>query len=106
MTPIYHITSASEAQQAMKSGEYTPAAFKRDRFIHCSYKHQVSDVVNRLFRGRTDLVLLEIAPDQLGCKVVDENLEGGSQLFPHIYGRLKMSAVIRIHDLAGDSAGI
>jgi uncharacterized protein (DUF952 family) len=101
LTPIYHITSATEAQEAKQSGEYVPSGFEREGFIHCSYAHQVNDVANRLFRGRTNLVLLEISPNLLNCKIVDENLEGGSQLFPHVYGRLNMSAVVAIHDFSG-----
>jgi uncharacterized protein (DUF952 family) len=97
-TPIYHITSVLEAEAARKSGEYVPRDFEREGFIHCSYAHQVAGVAKRLFSGRSDLVLIEISPDRLDCKVVDENLEGGSQLFPHIYGRLKMSAVVAIHN--------
>ncbi len=37
-------------------------------------------VANRIFRGRPDLVLLEIDPAELDCTVVDENLEGGSDV--------------------------
>jgi len=99
VTPIYHVTSKAEVEQARKLGEYVPGGFDREGFIHCSYAHQVSGVLNRFFKGQTGLVLLEIAPDRIGCKVLDENLEGGSELFPHIYGRLKMSAVIAVHEL-------
>jgi uncharacterized protein (DUF952 family) len=102
---LYHITSRQEATAASKSGVYEPAAFAREGFIHCSYAHQVLAVANRIFRGRPDLVLLEIDPAALDCRVVDENLEGGSELFPHIYGRLPMSAVIRTHDFPCDSEG-
>jgi uncharacterized protein (DUF952 family) len=34
----------------------------------------------------------------LSCEVIDENLEGGAELFPHIYGRLPMSAIVGTHD--------
>ena len=95
---IYHITSAGEARAAGESGEYAPEAFALEGFIHCSYAHQLPSVANARFKGRTGLVLLEIDPAQLNCKVVDENLEGGTELFPHIYGRLPMSAVVRIRD--------
>jgi len=90
---IYHITSEREATEAQVSGEYTPLDFPREGFIHCSYAHQVDGVLKRRFQGRSGLVLLEIDPGQLTCKVIDENLEGGTELFPHIYGRLPMSAV-------------
>ena len=94
---LYHITSEREARAATQAGKYTPAAFNREGFIHCSYAHQVLATVNRIFRGRSDLVLFEIDPALLDCQVVDENLEGGTEVFPHIYGRLPMPAVVRIH---------
>lgn len=105
MERIYHITSKQEVTEATKSGVYEPTAFGREGFIHCSYADQVAAVANRIFRGRPDLVLLEIDPAIVGCRVVDENLEGGSTLFPHVYGRLRMSAVVRIHDFPCDSGG-
>ncbi len=96
---IFHITSAGAARDAARSGTYAPNAFDADGFIHCSYARQVPSVANRFFAGHTDLVLLEIDSSRLTCRVVDENLEGGADLFPHIYGRLPMSAVVRVHDL-------
>jgi uncharacterized protein (DUF952 family) len=105
MTRIYHITSKQEASEAQKTGIYTPAAFAREGFIHCSYANQVLAVANRIFRRRPDLVVLEIDPDTLDSKIIDENLEGGSELYPHVYGRLRMSAVIRIHSFPCDAEG-
>jgi uncharacterized protein (DUF952 family) len=99
---LYHITSEAEARKAAMAGEYTPAAFDREGFIHCSYAHQVLATLNRIFKGRTDLVVLEIDPALVGCRVVDENLEGRKELFPHIYGRLRMSAVTRVHQVPPD----
>jgi uncharacterized protein (DUF952 family) len=96
---IFHITSEQEAKAAQRAGEYIPARFGEEGFIHCSYERQVAGVLDRIFKGRTDLVLLEIDPAKLPCKVVDENLEGGAELFPHIYGRLPMSAVVGIRKL-------
>lgn len=104
--PIYHITSAFAAGEAGISGEYVPETFIIDRFIHCSYVHQVAAVASRRFQGRTDLVLLEIDRTKLRCEVIDENLEGGAELFPHVYGSLPMSAIIRIHEFRCDDAGL
>jgi uncharacterized protein (DUF952 family) len=102
MRRLYHITSSTAAVDASQRGEYTPAAFGREGFIHCSYAHQVRATLERIFSGRTDLVVLEIDPDKLSCKIVDENLEGGAELFPHIYGHLPMSAVVKVHSLPLD----
>jgi uncharacterized protein (DUF952 family) len=96
---IYHITTAQAVEAAQKSGEYAPEGFALEGFIHCSYAHQIQGVLQRRFQGRTNLVLLEIEPSRLPCPVVDENLEGGTELFPHIYGRLPMSTVVGIKKL-------
>jgi uncharacterized protein (DUF952 family) len=97
VSALFHITSAEEAGDAVRAGVYAPGAFEAEGFIHCSYSRQICDVANRLFSGRSDLVLLEIDRTQVTCRVVDENLEGGAQLFPHIYGRLQVGAVVKIH---------
>jgi len=105
VTTIYHITSADEAAAAVRSGTYAPAAFDADGFIHCSYPWQVLDVANRRFAGRANLVLMEIDRAKLACEVIDENLEGGADLFPHIYGRLPIAAVVQVHPFPCGAAG-
>jgi uncharacterized protein (DUF952 family) len=96
--PIYHITSAREAAPSRESGLYAPSAFEHDGFIHCSYEHQLCGVANRLFLGQADLVILEIDPSRVDSPIVDENLESGVELFPHLYGRLPMHAVVAVHE--------
>ncbi len=98
MQPIYHITTKTEADAAVSSGEYTPQTFADEGFIHCSYAGQVQGVANRYYRGQDELVLLEIDPAMLTCDVIDENLLGGDELFPHVYGRLPMASVTAITD--------
>jgi uncharacterized protein (DUF952 family) len=105
VTRIYHITSAGEAAAAARSGTYAPAAFDADGFIHCSHPWQVLDVANRRFAGRADLVLMEIDPTKLACDVIDENLEGGTDLFPHVYGRLPIAAVVEVHPFPCGATG-
>lgn len=96
---IYHITLNEEWSTQFPSGTYTPANFLKDGFIHCSTKAQVQAVADRFYRGQPGLVILEIAPLKLGQQVVYENLEGGSELFPHIYGALPISAVEKVYTL-------
>ena len=94
---IYHITSAAEAAAAQASGIYEPTGFPSEGFIHCSYRHQLNGVAARWFQGRSGLVVFEIDRSRLACRTVDENLQGGSELFPHIYGQLPLAAVVAIH---------
>lgn len=93
---IYHITTEEAWQQAKPSGWYTPSNLAVDGFIHCSALKQIPPVAKRLFAGQTGLVLLQIQTNRLDVKVVYENLEGGAELFPHIYGKLNVSAVSRV----------
>lgn len=96
---IYHITPNEEWSSQFPLGTYTPANFVKDGFIHCSTKTQVQTVANRFYRGQSGLVILEINPYQLDPQVVYENLEGGSELFPHIYSLLPISAVEKVYTL-------
>ena len=91
---IYHITSADEWQKAKFKNEYLPAGYTADHFIHCSYKEQVAATANRYYSGQTGLILLKIDSSLLRAAVKEENLVGGKELFPHIYGSLPISAVI------------
>jgi uncharacterized protein (DUF952 family) len=103
--PLFHITTAAEIDAARIHGEYRPAAFAREGFIHCSYGRQVLATADRIFRGRDGLVLLEIDARRLTSPVVDENLEGGSELYPHIYGPLPMDAIRAVYAFPPDASG-
>lgn len=105
MNWLYHITTETEAVTAQRLGEYVPKGFGREGFIHCSHPSQVAAVANRIFRGQKNLVVLKIDPAKVGCAIVEENLEGGSELYPHIYGRLSMSAVAAVLPFPCDGAG-
>lgn len=105
MTRIFHITSAAEWSRAKANGEYAADSLPSEGFIHCSDRHQVIDVANRLFRGRRDLVLLHIDPGKLPVEVRYENLEGGRELYPHVYGPIGLDAIVEITVLAPGDDG-
>ncbi len=90
---IYHITSLAEWNIAQARGEYQPQGFVQDKFIHCSYLHQLLTVAHRFFRGQNGLVILVIESSKINSSLVEENLEGGTELFPHLYSLLPTTAV-------------
>ena len=102
---LFHITSRAEWEAAQRAGEYRPHGFAREGFVHCSYAGQVIRTANKFYRGVNGLVLLVIDPTRLTCRVVEENLEGGSELFPHAYGPLTIDSVIDIHAFPCDHDG-
>ncbi len=105
MQTLFHITSANEVAKAQAQGWYEPADFAREGFIHCSFQVQVVGTAGRYYRGRDDLVLLEIEPESVAGEVVIENLTGGDELFPHLYGRLPWTAVKRVHPFPSGDDG-
>lgn len=95
---IYHITSRIAWEDARRSDLYEPEGYSREGFIHCSEIGQVRATAGRFYSGQEGLVLVEIDTTCLRASVVYENLEGGRELFPHIYGRLNLKAVARVMD--------
>jgi uncharacterized protein (DUF952 family) len=49
-----------------------------------------------LFRGKADLVLLCIDRKLVVAPIRDENLDGGKDRFPHIYGPVNLDAVRQV----------
>ena len=98
--PIYHLALRDEWQAAVEGNEpYRRSTLGRslddEGFIHCSFADQVTMIADLIYRGRPDVLLLVIDPSRLQAEVRVENLEGGGQLFPHIYGALPVEAVLR-----------
>jgi len=100
---LFHIASA--ADWAAREETYAPASFASDGFIHCSTAAQIEAVAKRLFRGQANLLLLTIDPSRVQADIRYENLEGGEEQFPHIYGRLSRNAVVTVQALHVGHAG-
>jgi uncharacterized protein (DUF952 family) len=105
MTVIYHITTRRDWNQAMAVGAYTPDSLAAEGFIHCSTARQVIATANRLFAGRSGLVLLCVETDRVTAEIRHENLEGGTTLFPHVYGVLQLASVCAVHDFPSQNDG-
>ena len=105
MSLIFHITSAADWEQAKTGGAYAADSLSSEGFIHCSDRHQVIQVANRLFRGRRDLLLLTVDRDRLTPDVRYENFEGGTELYPHVYGAIPLDAIVEVVMLEPDDDG-
>lgn len=96
---LVHLCSAQEWSQAR--GELRPDSLRRQGFVHLSAPEQVHLPANRLYAGRTDLVVLRIDPTRLGSPVRWEPgapTDPEAMLFPHLYGPLPVAAVIDLVD--------
>lgn len=96
MAVILHITERAAWEKARTAGAYETLTLASEGFIHCSEPRQVIRVADERFRGRAGLVLLEIDAGRVGPEIRYENLEGGEELFPHVYGPLNLDAVVGV----------
>ncbi|MGD9494283.1 MAG: DUF952 domain-containing protein [Bacteroidales bacterium] len=110
---VLHITTYKEWEKAKKEGEYTASSLKSEGFIHCSTQKQTVDTANIFFKGQIGLALLCIDENKLKSEIKYENPTGGGQhdpsvgnLFPHIYGPINISAVIKVVDFSPNETGM
>ena len=94
---IYHIVSKSDWAAVGELEYYRGDTLDTEGFIHCSTIEQVLDPANYLFKGRDDLLLLQIDPEKLSAPLKYED-GGDGCLFPHIYGSMEVSAVVNVVD--------
>ena len=97
-SPLFHLAMPDDWRAARdRGGPYEMSTrgltLEAAGFIHLSFHHQVPVVAQRFYADVPDLVLLTIDPDALVDEVRVENLEGGTELFPHLYGPLPLDAV-------------
>jgi uncharacterized protein (DUF952 family) len=100
MSRIFHIVAEPDWRAACELGSYAPASLELEGFVHFSYGHQVARTANARFRGQQDLLVVEVDPRQLAQPVVDEDLYGSNEEFPHVYGAIPTSAAVAEHRLS------
>lgn len=104
---IYHCSLVADWQTAQVVGEYTVSSqgrtLEQEGFVHAGYVGQIAGVLQRFYADVAEpMCLLVIDPDKLGAPVIAENLAGGEELFPHIYGAIPVSAVVEVTALVRD----
>ncbi|MCP3970549.1 MAG: DUF952 domain-containing protein [Rhodobacteraceae bacterium] len=90
---IYKIFRAPEWHALRRDGETQGAPVDlADGYIHFSTADQAPETASRHFAGQEDLLLLAIDTHRLGEALKWEPSRGG-QLFPHLYGPLRLEHV-------------
>lgn len=88
---------------ACERGSYRPPSLEQEGFVHFSYRDQVARTANARFSGRDDLLVIEVDPARLADPVVDEDLYGSDEDFPHVYGPIPTTAAVAEHRLGRTS---
>ncbi|PSB04633.1 DUF952 domain-containing protein [Merismopedia glauca] len=103
---IYRITNNYDWDLAQKNGYFVSADLNLEGFIHCSSIDQVVEVANRLYKGQTNLLLLEIEETRLSATLKWEDTHGSGELFPHVYGTIALDAIARCLNFQPNVAGL
>ncbi|MBP2548148.1 uncharacterized protein (DUF952 family) [Neorhizobium galegae] len=91
---LYKIVPEDVWQKARLAGVFDGAPVDHaDGFIHFSTASQLRETAARHFAGEPDLLLVAVDGGLLGDDLVYEVSRGGA-LFPHLYARLPLSAVL------------
>ena len=105
MARIYHLVARDDWEAAGGESEYSADSLASEGFIHCSRDHeQLFAVARRLYRDRTDMLALELDTGALSSPVKEEPSRSG-EMYPHIYGPINKTAVVKVLELAMDGAG-
>ena len=106
MSRVYKILDRAAWEAAQAAGVFEGAEIdRRDGYIHLSTAEQAGETARLHFRGRADLVVLELEGDDLGAALRWEPSRGG-RLFPHLYATLDPARVRAVHEapLGSDDA--
>lgn len=89
----YKVLRANEWAD-LQAGDFKGAAVDvADGFVHLSTAGQLAETLAKHFAGVSGLVVAAVDLDVFGEAVRWEVSRGG-ELFPHLYGRLTMAAVV------------
>ena len=99
---LFHIATAADWAEATRTGSYTTSTRGRtlaeEGFLHASRREQVGPTFRRFYADvREPLVLLTIDTGRLGVPWREDRV--GDDTFPHLYGALSPSAVVRVQPL-------
>jgi uncharacterized protein (DUF952 family) len=94
---IYHIVLPGVWERFKSRPSYQPDSLATEGFIHCSYASQLEAVLKRYYSNVEKVLILKIDTDKLLSKLVKEP-STDNEIYPHIYGRLNISAVVDVQE--------
>ncbi len=90
---VYHILGRSAAASEAGSDPLRPPSLETEGFVHCSFAHQLPEVLARHYPGIVDPAIMEVHTAKLSDPVVVEDSYGIGERYPHLYGPIPERAV-------------
>ena len=105
-TTLYHIVQPEWWETFANKDYYESETLSEEKFIHLSTLEQVNGTLANFFKGSTRLFLLHLSVEKLESELIFEDLYNHGSMYPHLYGRLNKSAVLRVEELLADADGV
>ena len=90
---IYHIVTPEVWETFKDKTEYEADSLTSEGFIHCSYRSQLEDVLERYYKNESKVLILHINLNLLTAKLLAEPSTNG-EIYPHIYGAINRRAIV------------
>jgi uncharacterized protein (DUF952 family) len=94
---IYHIVLPEVWEKFKDEYEYEAESLQTEGFIHCSYRNQLDEVLERYYKNAGKVLILHINPHHLKSKMVAEP-STNREIYPHIYGKINKSAIVNVEE--------
>jgi len=100
---IYHLTEPAVWERSLADGSHTSSTrgrtLEQEGFIHCSTPEQWPGVRDRFYADVEELLLLHVDERLVEAPVVFERVGDAPGEFPHVYGPIPLTAVVRVERL-------
>jgi uncharacterized protein (DUF952 family) len=94
---IFHIVTPETWEKFKDENEYEAESLQTEGFIHCSYRHQLDDVLQRYYKDAERVLIMHINPHYLKSELLAEP-STNREIYPHIYGKINKSAIVNIEE--------
>jgi uncharacterized protein (DUF952 family) len=94
---IYHIVTPETWEKFADETEYEAESLQSEGFVHCSYRNQLEEVLQRYYSNEKKVLILHINPHRLTSPLVAEP-STNREIYPHIYGKINKSAIAEIEE--------
>ncbi len=97
---IYHVSGLQEWKLAQEAGEYVHPSLAAEGFIHLCEEDQLKGVLQRYYKGVSDIVLLVVDESKLINPLKYEHSPSVNECFPHCFGFINLDAVVAVRSFA------
>jgi uncharacterized protein (DUF952 family) len=95
---IYHIVTPDTWENFKDKPFYKAESLATEGFIHCSYRNQLPEVLERYYKNAERVFILHINPHLLTDSKLIAEPSTNREIYPHIYGEINQRAIVEIEE--------